>query len=278
MPSLWITYAWTDNTDGDFDYLVQRLSEHGVSAKFDRIALIPGQRLWEQIAQKICSYELSGWAYLLTPKSIASAPCKEELAYALHWALSHKAETFPLIGLMHNVAIDDVPMPLRVRLCVDLANADWIEEVRAAVEVRPPMRNPTQHSPHIMKRHLIYSGNANRTAIEVRPRFGELRNWRLGFPKSGLQPVSWGIGAANGGGIDFAQFSIIEGEQSYKNGMTMRIYGGGAAISSSTSAYAVFESALPTLVSFGVSNAADTLPKTAELFETAKIPLAGRVV
>jgi hypothetical protein len=67
MPPLWITYAWTDNTEGDFDYLVQRLTEHGVTAQFDRVALVPGQRLWEQIGQKISSDELSGWAYLLIP-------------------------------------------------------------------------------------------------------------------------------------------------------------------------------------------------------------------
>ena len=88
------TYAWTDTTEGDFDYLVQRLTEHGVTAQFDRVALVPGQRLWEQIGQKIFSDELSGWAYLLTPNSIRSAPCQEELAYALCRALNQKAARF----------------------------------------------------------------------------------------------------------------------------------------------------------------------------------------
>ena len=50
MPdAIWITYAWADNDEGDFDYLVEQLEEAGVCATYDKISLVPGQRLWEQI-------------------------------------------------------------------------------------------------------------------------------------------------------------------------------------------------------------------------------------
>ena len=67
---LWITYAWLDNIEGDFDYLVQELEKAGIPALYDKIALIPGRRLWDQIADKISLEDLSGWAYLITPNSL----------------------------------------------------------------------------------------------------------------------------------------------------------------------------------------------------------------
>ncbi len=40
---LWLTYAWADNDEGDFDHLVNKLESAGVPATYDKIALIPGQ-------------------------------------------------------------------------------------------------------------------------------------------------------------------------------------------------------------------------------------------
>ena len=117
---LWITYAWSDNDDGDFDHLLNQLTVAGIDALYDKIALIPGQRLWEQIASRITEGNLSGWACLLTPNSLSSQPCREELAYALDRALGTQDQNFPLIGLLHQVPISEVPVSLRTRLCVDL--------------------------------------------------------------------------------------------------------------------------------------------------------------
>lgn len=118
---LWITYAWKDNEGGNFDYLVQELKKVGVEAVFDRITLIPGQRIWEQISNKIMTGDFDGWAYLITPDSLASNPCKEELEFAVNRAISLNAN-FPLIGLVHDVPFANVPPPLRIRLCVNLSN------------------------------------------------------------------------------------------------------------------------------------------------------------
>jgi len=253
MPPLWITYAWADNAEGDFDYLIQQLAADGVIALYDRVALIPGQHLWAQLGERICSDALAGWAYLLTPASLASRPCQEELAYALQRAIETKEEAFPLIGLLHNVSIRDVPPALRTRLCVNLANPDWIEEIRAALEQRPPARHtPTQHN-LIIRQHDAYLGNSGMKAIEVRPRFGDLRFWRFAFPTSGPQPVSVGFGPANGSGIASNMSSVIRGEIPQVNGMPMKVYGAGDAISASTSAYAIFSGETPESFIFGTA-------------------------
>jgi hypothetical protein len=134
---MWITYAWADNTQGDFEYLVEELSSVGIAATYDKIAIVPGQRLWEQIAARITKDPIEGWGYLLTANSLASEACREELAYALDRTLSSKGNTFPLIGLLHGVRIEDVPPAFRARktttsvlspttFTICLASSQWI--------------------------------------------------------------------------------------------------------------------------------------------------------
>ena len=65
-------------------------------AEYDRIQLVPGQRLWEQIGERVTKGPFDGWAYLLTPSSLQSEPCREELAYATYRALTDKGAAFPL--------------------------------------------------------------------------------------------------------------------------------------------------------------------------------------
>lgn len=250
---LWITYAWSDNNEGDFDFLVQELSRAGISSKYDKIALVPGHKLWEQIAKRIFSDPLSGWAFLVTPNSLASAACHEELAYALQRALESKGEDFPLIGLLNSVSIRDVPLALRVRLCVNLDNPDWKEEIRAAIAGTAPRRPTSDQDPYILKIHRGYQGQAERSAIEIRPRFGELRYWRWAFPSSGPQPASWGTGPANGGGIAGTGRDVIKGEYPDIAGTSMKFVGAGDPISPSASAYAVFDRELPEECFFGVA-------------------------
>jgi len=250
---LWITYAWSDNDEGDFDFLVQELGRAGIASKYDKIALVPGRRLWAQIADRISSDALSGWACLLTPNSITSTACREELSYALQRALETKSDEFPLIGLLHQVSIPDVPLALRVRLCIDLANPDWIEEVRAAVAGTAPKRSAPEQQSFVVKIHENYSGRRGQIAIEIRPRFGELRYWRMAFPSTGPQPIAWGTGPANGGGIGGVKREVIEGEYDNLGGTRMKFVGAGDPISASASAYAAFERELPEKCFFGVA-------------------------
>lgn len=250
---IWLTYAWADNDEGDFDYLVQELSREGIPAIYDKIALIPGRKLWSQIAEKISDELLSGWAYLLTPNSLVSNACQEELSYALQRAVETKGDEFPLIGLLHGISIRDVPLPLRVRLCVNLANPDWIEELRAAILNQPPIRKKSDQEPYIIKIHRNYQRQEGVNAIEIRPRFGSIMYWRFAFPKDGPQPARWGSGPADGGGISGVKLCDISGEYPDINGIPMKFIGAENSLSPSVSAYAIFAGLLPEIFFFGLS-------------------------
>jgi TIR domain len=194
---LWITYEWSDNAEGHFDFLVQELSMARIPAKYDRIALIPGRKLWAQIADRISTDPLSGWAYLVTPSSLDSAACKEELAYAIQRALNTRGEEFPLIGLLHDVSIRDVPLALQVRLCIDLKNPDWIEELRAAVNGVAPRRSVPAQGPFVVRVHDNYL-NRGIVAVENPPRFGELRYWRFDLRLMGRNRLGGGLDPPTG--------------------------------------------------------------------------------
>lgn len=267
MDPLWITYAWADNDEGDFDYLVQELDRAGIPALCDKIALIPGRRLWLQIADKISGGTLSGWAYLLTPASLQSTACREELTYALQRALETQGEEFPLIGLLHQVSMRDVPLALRVRLCVNLANPDWIEEIRAGVVGQPPRRTPEVQSPYVMKIHRNYLGQSDVIAVEFRPRFGQVTYWRIAFPASGPRPVAWGAGPANGGGVGGIKNHMLEGTGIEFQGIQMDFVGASNPLSASVSAYTVFQGQLPGKMFFGVSQEPFGMQMTGNVFD-----------
>jgi hypothetical protein len=249
-PSLWITYAWADNSEGDFDYLVGALQAAGIRARYDRVALVAGRRLWDQIGAEITSGSLSGWAYLLTPRSLASEACREELAYALQRALATKGADFPLLGLLSGVAINDVPPALAVRLCVDLRTPDWIEQIRSSLKNRPPSRH-VDETPNFKGRpHNRYLGKADLRAVEFLPRFGELRYWRIAFPTDGPQPVMKGTGPAGGCGVGPILHAAVEGTVEI-GGMHMNFFGAGDALTPANSAYIVFEQRFPVHMAFG---------------------------
>jgi hypothetical protein len=257
---LWITYAWADNTDGDFDYLVGALRDAGLTARYDRVALVPGRHLWDQIAYQITESQLSGWAFLVTRSSLASPACREELAYAVHRALATKGDQFPLIGLISGVSIAELPAPLVVRLCVDLRNPQWIEQVRAAVENRAPS-GAVSSGPNIKGRpHNAFLGNPNLRAAEFLPRFGEIRHWRIAFPSGGPKPLRKGIGPANGvGDLVGLLHGYVEGTVDIDR-LPMTFFGAADALSPGTSAYVVFEQALPAALAFGVATDASGIP------------------
>lgn len=251
MPKrLWITYAWLDNDDGDFDHLLNQLTTAGIDAIYDKIALIPGQRLWEQIASRIAEGDLGGWAYLLTPNSLSSQPCREELAYALDRALGTQGQDFPLIGLLHQVPIAEVPVALRIRLCVDLSGPDWIEMIRAGLEHRTPASTIPETTGLQGRIHNTYLGNPSLRAVEFFPRFGEMHYWRIAYPSDGPTPVNWGIGPAGGGGVGGVLQSFIEGTVDLA-GVPMKFFGAGNPLNPSTAAYIVFEHEFPTRLAFG---------------------------
>ncbi|WP_147320247.1 hypothetical protein [Rhodobacteraceae bacterium W635] len=58
MKKLWISYAWSDNTESEFDFLVQELEGQGLDVSYDRAELLAGRRLWAQIEEKIADPSL----------------------------------------------------------------------------------------------------------------------------------------------------------------------------------------------------------------------------
>lgn len=250
-PRFWITYAWVDNKSGDFSYLVQELKSVGVETVYDRVTLITGRDLWSQISDQITNGPLDGWGYLVTPNSLSNNSCREELAYALSRALATKGRSFPIIGLLSGVKFDDLPPPLKVRLCVSLANPNWREEIKSGLQNRPPQVPEPSQSPFIWQSHQNYGGTLQLMAIEIRPRFEEVMYWRFVVPAS-TSIVQWGHGPANGGPIANIHTHMVEGTIVI-NGVNAKFFGAGDKLSAGISAYLVFRGAPPTFVGFSLA-------------------------
>lgn len=263
---LWITYAWADNAQGDFAFLIQELDSVNVLATYDRIAIVPGQRLWNQIAARITQDPIDGWAYLLTSNSLSSEPCREELAYAMDRALNTKGGGFPLIGLLHGVSIADVPPALKVRLCVSLASPNWKEEVKAGIEGIPPVVAKVAQTEFVWQVHRGYRGDPTATAVEVRPRFGEIMYWRIAVPTS-VSIAQWGHGPSGGGALSFAKMMCVEGGTGDVGGVPMTWFGSGDRLSPGISAYVIFNGPPPKFVGFGLASDPAGSPGRVEIFQ-----------
>ncbi len=250
MDPLWITYAWKDDEGGDFSWVVQELEALGITVIYDKRALIPGRHLWDQIGSKIRRSPLSGCAFLLTPDSLNRPGCKEELEYALIRTLKAKGETFPLIGLLHGVGLDDLPPALEARLCVDLGSPDWKEEVLAGLENRPPDRDSQPQTRYVWQVHHGYGGDPSCVAIEARPRFGAMTGWRILIPISS-EAAAWGWGPAGGGAISMTRTTAITGTDTLSDGTECKFMGAADQLSPSVSAYVLFQGQLPRFVGFG---------------------------
>jgi hypothetical protein len=177
---LWITYAWVDNEEHDFDYLVQQLDPH-LDVRFDRRKLIPGQRLWEQIAEFITDpSQCDAWAWLITRNSIASEACQEELFYALNRAINGRGKKFPIIGLLHNISADALPPALAIRLCISMDSPNWINEVLAGVEMTEPAIPKEFHAPLAIRVHNF----PKCVWIEIAARFESISPFMIAVPLS----------------------------------------------------------------------------------------------
>ena len=257
-PKLWITYAWEDNAGGNFDFLIKELEKAGIDTTFDKVALIPGQRLWEQIADRIEDPSLNGWAILLTKQSIESQACKEEVAYALDRALRAKGKNFPLIGLIHQVGIKEVPASLRVRLLIDLRDPRWPQKVLAGLRGVAPGEKPSEVSRYVWETLPNFRGPET-IAITVHPRFGELRNWRFIYPED-AKLLDWGMGLPNRHGPTGGVFEMmVEGYKGtltggYLDGEKIIYAGAGNPLSPGYGCYIVFGKPFPKFVGFATAD------------------------
>lgn len=180
--TVWITYAWQDNENGDVDFIAQELRNIGLKVKLDRWNIQAGIRLWQQIEHFIQDKnETDAWLFYATQSSLGSERCQEEYSYALDRALNTRGTSFPMIGLFPG-PIDKsiIPAGIRTRLYISTTDPDWKERIRAAAEGRAPEINKPLIDPYNLKIHNVEGGYL----IEVRPRAG------VWFPFSFAVPLS----------------------------------------------------------------------------------------
>ena len=191
--SIWLTYAWNDNADGDVDFTAQELIRAGLEVKLDRWNLSAGKRLWEQIESFIQDpLKSDAWLLYATQISLGSQACKEEFAYALDRALHSRGGDFPVIALFPgSVDKDLIPAGIRTRLFVSLTDPDWKERIVAAVEKRQPGITRPQIEPYALTIHKLGEQYKDKHyAIEVRPRGGVWAPFLAAIPINEKDQVS----------------------------------------------------------------------------------------
>ncbi len=174
MSTIWLTYAWDDNTQCDVDFVAQELVRVGVQVKLDRWNIRAGRRLWEQIESFIQEEtESDAWLIYATQNSLGSKACKEEFSYALDHAFNRRGNNFPVIALFPG-PVDNSLIPAGNRTClyVSLTDPEWKERVKAAAEDRTPSLAQPQLEPFTIQVHRDRAAAGHRFAIEVRPRAG----------------------------------------------------------------------------------------------------------
>lgn len=164
---LWVSYAWADNSSGQVDLLISRLGTH-LEVGIDRTNLIPGQHLWEQIAEQVTQREHSdAFAVVVSSASLASKACAEEIAYALDRTLKERGLAYPIIGLLQaDVRAGHLPPVLSTRLCISLTDPYWVEKCVAAVHRVAPGSLGAPPSDFLERPHRVNGANY----MELTPR------------------------------------------------------------------------------------------------------------
>jgi hypothetical protein len=250
-----------DGEDIDFSDFARQLKAAGLEASYDSIALAPGEALWERIAPWITCGEIMGCAYILTPGNTRN-PVGGELVAALERAHTERGGGFPLTGLLHGLSAENLPLPIKLRPWIHLADPNWRERLKNSFN----RRAPEDASEFQWTIHNPYMGNASQTAIEVCPRSEVVRCWRFAVPSS-VRPVRWGHGSSGGGDISPVKFSVTRGAGRLKN-VDITWFGSEDTLSPSESAYLVFHGALPDFVCFGRAKNPASPPGKMELLRT----------
>jgi hypothetical protein len=260
-----ITYAWADYEEDDFYFLVQELQAGGVEVSYEKIALLPPYHLWDQIANRITDHSTNGWGYLVSPRSLMSDVCRGDLAEAARQALIVRGRSFPLIGMLYKVKAFDVPPALTPSLCVDLSSPAWVQEVKARLEGKPVEKSSVPQTRYVWRVYAGYLGQSSLTAVEIRPRAGEIAFWQVAVPAT-TKVTQWGCGPTGCGTISEPVNKTIQGRQAEINGVPVAWYGAGDQLSEEVSAYFVFEGDTPGFLCFGFASNQSGKPHAIEVF------------
>ncbi len=254
MKTIWLTYAWADNSDGDIDYIAQELVRSGVSIKLDRWNIGAGGRLWEQISSQIEDPAKSdGWMLFASQASLGSEPCKEEFAIALDRALSSRGANFPIIGLFNGpVDTSLVPASVRTRLCVSTTDPDWKERIRAAAEGQLPAVAKQAMEPCQVRIHQKTGANGSGYAIEIRPRAGTWSPFFAGVLSTEKDIVKPSIMHGPSNRLPMGGALYMTGNGPSDDGNWHIMYAQNEA--TPTQSYYLFVAEIPSQVAFGVHN------------------------
>jgi len=252
--SIWITYAWDDNADGDVDFAAQELIRKGLDVKLDRWNLTAGKRLWEQIESFIQDpVKSDGWLLYTTQTSLGNEKCKEEFAYALDRALSTRGGDFPVIALFP-ATVDEslIPAGIKTRLFVSLTDPDWKERIVSAVERREPSVTKHLFEPYSLTIHKIGGESGQETyAIEVRPRGGTWSPFIAGIPLNEKDEVSPSLGHGPAKQIPGGCMLMNCGEGKSSDDKLWIMYAANEA--TPTQSYYIFCKKLPSSLIFGIN-------------------------
>jgi hypothetical protein len=246
MKTLWITYSWKDNENGDIDYLAQELEKSGITIKMDKWNIQGGKRLWEQIDKFITDEnESDGWAIIATQNSLGSEPCKEEIAYALERALGKRGKDFPVIGIFQGHVADDlIPSAIKTRLFVSTQDDNWIERIKSSLENLKPNIPKFEMEP--------FSYIIHQNCIEVRPRVGSWVPFFAAIPLSEKESVNPHILRGAKGIVPTGGMLTNCGEYDMNDQGVHVMYAGDEATPSMS--YYVFYKQLPSRLHFGSQN------------------------
>jgi hypothetical protein len=173
MKSVWLTYSWDDNREGDVDFIAQELIRVGLDVKLDKWNLSAGKFLWDQIFYFIQDSKTDGWLFYTTQSGLGSQACMRELEYALDRALQTRGKEFPIIALFPaSTDMNLIPVCTKERLCVSLKDFQWNERVLASIEKRIPNIPKIQIFPFAFTVHTPHQKENYSYVIELRPRGG----------------------------------------------------------------------------------------------------------
>jgi hypothetical protein len=250
MKTLWITYSWEDNKNGDVEFIAQELEKTGIRVMLDRWDIQAGKRLWEQIDKFISNpNECNAWAIFATQNSLRSEPCREEVAYALDRALKARSQKFPLIGVFpSSVDMELIPSAIRTRLYVSLKDEEWIERVKSAIEDRSPNILKPNLEPYTVE---ISKTTDDRNVIELRPRAGTWAPFICGIPLNEKDKLKPYILKGPKGNIPMGGMLSMTGEGESNDKKWWFMFAGDEA--TPTISYFLFCDDLPTQIVFGVN-------------------------
>jgi hypothetical protein len=273
LPHLWINHTYINGEERDFSYLVPQLKKANIEAVYDSFQLMSNVHLWERIVPRLVSIGFDGWLYILTHQCFTRRTYTDELTAAIDKITLRLGPEFPMIGLMHGIATQNVPTALRVRPCISLGDPEWKQRLSETLRrcVTPgkerTMRAETRFS---WKIHSRFGGDPSMTAIEVSCRSGRIQYWRFAVPKS-TPTARWGQGPAGGGDISHIRFAEAKGTGRFEH-RDIVWFGAANTISDTESAYAVFLGQLPDLICFGPAKSPFGPPDSMEVIRPNLLP------